>query len=320
MYSQVAHMLGSHRRPVLTISAVLALILVAAFWPRLKSEYYYQRILADPYSEFNSYYFYSLNELDDAGVPYLLRLLNHELSFIRVYAIESLTETGGDEVVKALITLAQRDDDRSAREAAIKALGEIGDISTLPLLTRLAPYNGAALKALPKLGVEGEQVLLDIYRRHEESGWRAAALRVFCGLPLSSVDVRREVIMGLEDLSYEVRMQSIRCVPEVLGHAAFDYLEPLLKSEDLEIKLEASYQLATMKNLSGFALVSDTLLDESLPRASRARAAYILSQMRDPRGLRVLEKAKESEDSFVRAEASRAESTLKMNLAQTSPR
>jgi HEAT repeat protein len=293
-------MIGKHKAVVALVVGLL-FVSIGLASPRLRAEYYYLRILNDPYDHhlFNRLWF-----LRDSATPTLIRLLQHDVYLTRQRAAEGLKRARDPEAVGALLEAARNDSSRSVRDSAILSLGFIGDERALPVLKQLSHENATALEALTRLGTRGERAVLEVYSDHPDPSRRARALAVLCDLPMSGVNVANEVKNGLRDPSYDVRLQSIRCAPSVLRTRAIDLLEAVTHDPDPTLRLEATYQLSKLGNSSALYVASEILLDESLPSEVRSRAAWVLAQTGDARALPSLEKARRSDDWLVKRRAS----------------
>ena len=147
----------SRRERVLALFA--AICVLALFWPRVRAEYYYLRIVTGRGEQQVTFSLRLQGLGNQAAVPPLLRLLRSDDSFLRDTAARSLARYAGEGVVSVLIQVAESDPDVEVRIASVWSLGELHDPRAMPVLRRIAASDrsvrGNAIDALWKLGPEG---------------------------------------------------------------------------------------------------------------------------------------------------------------------
>jgi HEAT repeat protein len=102
------------------------------------------------------------------GLPFLSELLGHKNALVRLHAAEALQWTRGAASATAALTGCLGDESEAVREAAVKALGNIGTpaASAVPQLLAIAANQGnplslrtAAVQALQRIGAPTTQSL-----------------------------------------------------------------------------------------------------------------------------------------------------------------
>lgn len=175
-----------------------------------------------------------------------------------------------DRDVNGLIKLLS-DEDRSIREAAIFALGEIGDAScALPLAQRFQDnyldIRVAACNALMKMGDQVVETLIEVLR-DENHILREGAIQTL--QKISDPRAIYPLIEALKDTTRKAISDALRSI----GPASFAPLVEALKNEDSRIRMGAAMTLGEMKNPEALEPLLKATKDKDLSVRRFARTA-----------------------------------------------
>ena len=247
--------------------------------------------------------------------PGMIRALSHDSCLVREAAADALGQVGDRRAVDPLIK-ALSDDKYGitrVREAAAKALVQLGDVAVDPLVKTLTDPKGsvrlAAAKALQQLGqpewvrcIRGDN---DDFARLASSGEPGGSALLIAALSDGDRDVRRRVplalvrlgataldplVNALSDDSSDIRDQAARALGQLGDRRAVDPLLKALSGDDSRVRNRAAEALGYLgdkravdpliKILSDDELCVDPSAVEALGRLGDKRAVDPLMALR----------------------------------------
>jgi HEAT repeat protein len=253
----------------------------------------------------------------------------------RVLFLEVIEQVGDGAVVPELLELARVPELRCA-ETAVRIVGRLGGVDSVPHLMHLAEHSGADLErqigyalsaialrhpkevaeqvlatydagdlrpawlmVLAALGDPGHASRVSLATRHSDTAVRCAAFE--SAVAFGAAFPLETVKMGLADESLEVRIAAARALGAFRNYEAVDALLAATRDPDSAVVAEALRSLGTL----GGPKVVNTLLDAAgSPRAPVAIAALqSLFRLNPPRIGQALDRAARHADPEVVCEA-----------------
>jgi len=259
-----------------------------------------------------------LNQTNDDG----LRPLALVLGWLDGVAVERAMAnllgraTARNEVVEALVRYGARtteliteqlqSEDRETRQAAVIALGRIGDARAVPALVRLLTTDSLlvipAAGALAKIGDRGAfEALLGLIG-HPQNAVRQA---VIAGInSIGHPEMAKRAVTLLQDPNPHVRESAVK----IAGYFGYSDCVELIfdrcRDEDEGVRRAAVEHIPYLDDDRAISILGEVL--EKGTASVRASAAQALSQIDSPRALSYLTAALNDNDTWVRYFAARS--------------
>jgi HEAT repeat protein/energy-coupling factor transporter ATP-binding protein EcfA2 len=201
------------------------------------------------------------------SISELLWTLKAKETEIRYEGIQTLTKLGGAEVVAALLTVLEEDQNAGGRQCAAEALGRLGDAKIVPGLIRALDdpdeqVSKEVVDTLSKLDCQEFTDLLITALSHPNARVRLGAVT---GLRNSArKDVVSLLLKALQDSDEEVGDEASKVLAKVAGTEIVPELLDLLKHHSVVVRWQAVRLLGYLGNEQVFYTLLD-LLDELLP-------------------------------------------------------
>lgn len=222
-----------------------------------------------------------------------LRQLKSDNPATRVRAVEKLARSRSEQAIE-LLTKALKDKEGSVREAAARALGEIGDAAgaapLVALLDQGEPLRAAATEALNRIGKPAVEVLLETLKNGPDNTAREAAsvLTSLGWQPTNDVE-RIHLAIALRHWGDAAHV----------GKMAVEPLVAVLKDQFAdECRAGAARALGIVRDPGALAALRAALKDAS--QSVRTEAATALANIGGPEAFDALATALDSEHSVTR--------------------
>ncbi|HAA54831.1 MAG TPA: hypothetical protein DCE42_08730, partial [Myxococcales bacterium] len=240
----------------------------------------------------------ALAMLTDGKDPALLRGLEDPHAAVRIEAIFALHSPIEEVFMPALLDiLADQDEDRDVRKAAIEAFSHYNLEDWASVEARVRPLFGALMKeddlvlreevvsSIGMIGYEGATRELNLLLQNDVSDIRKAAATA-----MSFLDEPQAVyalVAALKDEAFRVRAAAAEALAE---HAekrdipqAMEPLIAAMKDEELEVRKQAAFALAQIKAPAAQKTLLDALQDRETPVCvAAAEALGLRNTGKDP--------------------------------------
>lgn len=179
----------------------------------------------------------ALVTIGDEGVEPLIRSLRHNHPAIRAWAITNLSRMKDPRAVEPLISVAYRDPEEALRQAALKGLTKMGEVTIDPLIqvirtTSTQEWKGAAI-ILAQLGLVVVEPFLQVFGKEKDEDVLERLATALAEVGPAAIE---PLIQALKHKTETVRMAAAFTL-SVIGSEALEPLIETLKDESVHTRL-----------------------------------------------------------------------------------
>jgi HEAT repeat protein len=242
----------------------------------------------------------ALQALGRHAIPRLIQALQDEEWRVREAACKALGEIGDPQAISYLAEALQ-DVDRDVRWAACKALGEIGDPQAIPHLIQALRneeewVREAACKALGEIGDPQAISYLAEALQDVDGAVRWAACKALG--EIGDPQAIPHLLQALQDVDWDVRQAACKALGEIGDPQAIPHLLQALQDVDWDVREAACWALGRIGDPQAIPHLLQALQD--VDGAVREAACWALGRIGDPQAIPHLIQALQDVDGAVR--------------------